>query len=485
MTPSTSFPHAGYAWRTLRNQGHLLSLALGLLLGALLVGLALNFLPLSGTFWLGLVSGAAALLLWQFQVDGLLQQNRPMLARLVPGHVMALRRSLLLQWLLHTGAWTVWLSAFFPSAGIPLMAAGLGAAFVALAWAARQPWLWPAYALGFVALIVQWGSQAPALQAAFNTTQPSSAGWLGAALVLLASAAALPWLLSTGHAAHRRMTARREQMRLMSASMMRGGGVPVRLRSGFVGALQRLFDEPWRWLLARELSGAGGPAATQRPGRVGRLNLVLAGSSHWARQAGILTVLALVFGLTLWAMETWGRPSATHSTRAMDAMRFGLCFSVFGVALSPVVQLGAHLRRARGEFGLLRLAPGVPPAPMLARRWSGYLVAQFLLGWTLATALVLLPMLAWGSADAVRFTAGFAAGCLPLLTLAWNHGASLNGESRWSPQVVNMASIVMGSVVGGVCQGLEVAPLHSLGGFALLTACLAVGAARWRHRAKT
>lgn len=482
MTPPLRFPHAGYAWRTLRNQGHLLQLALGLLFAALMVGLALKFLPSSGTFWLGLVSGIAALLLWHFQVDGLLQQNRPMLARLVPGHVTALRRSLLRQWLLHTGVWTVWLCTFFPSTGAPLMAAGFGAALVALAWAARQPWLWLAYALGFVALMVQWGSQAPALQAAFSSQQPM-AGWPWAAFVLLASGAALPGLLSTGHAAHRRNAAQRENMRLMSAAMMQGGGMPVRLRSGWLEALERLVDWPWRRLLARELNGGSWPAATKQPGRVGRLNLVLAGSSHWARQAGLLAWLVLLFGLPFWAMETWRQPNPSNGTRAINLMCISLCYVAFGVALSPVVRIGAHLRQMRREFDLLRLAPGVPPMPVLGRRWSGHLAAQFLLGWTLATALVVLPMLAWGSADAVRFSAGFAAGCLLLLPLAWVHGATLTGESRWSPQVTNMSSIVMGSVVGGVCQGLEVAPLHSLGGFALLTSGLALAVALRTGRA--
>ena len=139
--------------------------------------------------------------------------------------------------------------------------------------------------------------------------------------------------------------------------------------------------------------------------------------------------------------------------------------------------------RPTGVPSAARAVTMVPPMPVLARRWSGHLAAQFLLGWTLATALVVLPMLAWGSPDAARFSAGFAAGCLLLLPLAWVHGATLTGEPRWSPQVTNMASIVMGSVVGGVCQGLEVAPLHSLGGFALLTSGLALAVALRTGRA--
>ena len=86
-----AFPHAGYQWRGVVNHGHLPSALGGLAVLVLAVLLVPRFVPVSQAFILGMACGFAAFLLWWMQVESLLQQNRPMLARLVPGHVAAHR----------------------------------------------------------------------------------------------------------------------------------------------------------------------------------------------------------------------------------------------------------------------------------------------------------------------------------------------------------------------------------------------------------
>ena len=78
--------------------------AAGLVLGSLFGLLVLSaLLLLDWRLRLGLMLAFAAMLLlagWGALVSSLLAQNKASLARLVPGHAKALRRSLLLSWLL-------------------------------------------------------------------------------------------------------------------------------------------------------------------------------------------------------------------------------------------------------------------------------------------------------------------------------------------------------------------------------------------------
>jgi hypothetical protein len=467
---SQAFPHAGYLWRGMVNQGHLPSALGGLAVVVLAVLLVPRFAPVSQIFMLGMACGLAAFLLWWMQVESLLQQNRPVLARLVPGHVAALRRSLRNQWLLHTLGWTLVCAAATQWQHAPFIACGVGLTLFVLVWLVRQPLLWALLGLAAPALAMQHRMVKSVFTAV--TADPSAAlPWMAAVLVLLA--VLVPYALQTGHARHRARAARRERLMQMSRAMRTGGSVPVRLQTGWLGGLHRVYHLPWRWLLQASLGRGSGPV------RIGRLNLVLAGSAHWAHQAGVLALLLLVFGIPLVLIPLLVSPK--DGLVAIDATRFGLCIAVFGIALNPLVQIGPNLLLRRREQGLLMLAPGVPQGAELARRWQHFLALQFLVGWLLATGLLLGLMGALASAGALNFVAGYAAGCLPLLTLVWRDWPRIKGGGAGplGAQGGASAPLVAGMVSGGLCEMLELPPHVSLGASLLLTAVL-VGVARWR-----
>ena len=139
---------------------------------------------------------------------------------------------------------------------------------------------------------------------------------------------------------------------------------------------------------------------------MGRLNLLLAGPSHWARQVGVGLLIVLVVVLPLALLMAWLPPSKSGKD-PMSAMRFGLCMGLFSVALNPLMQLSGALVARRREQGLLTLAPGVPQGAALRDAWSAYLVRQFFIGWGLCAAFALGLMLAFAGPGAAQFVAAF------------------------------------------------------------------------------
>jgi hypothetical protein len=469
-----AWPHAGFLWRGMVNQGHWRSVLGGLAMGVLAVLLVPRFAPVSVGFMLGMACGFLAFLLWWTQVEGLMQQNRPMLARLVPGHVAALRRSLRQQWLLHTLGWTLVCAIATQWQHAPFIASGIGLVLFTLVWLVRQPWLWLLAGFGFPAALLQL----PALRsAATDVAGDRSTAVLLSVVLLLVLGFLVPLALQTGHAAHRARAARRERLIQMSRAMSTGSGVPVRLQVGLLGGLQGVCERPWRWLLQASLRPGVRPGV--RPASLGHLNLVLAGSAHWARQAGVLPLLILIFGLPLLLVPLLMEPGAT--SKVIDPLRFGLCIALYGVALNPVMQLAPNWLARRQEQGLLLLTPGVPHGAALALACPRYLAAQFVVGWLLITALVMSLMQAYASLAAQNYAAGYAAGCLPLLALVWRDWARLRPSAggMFAGSSHATAPMIVGSVSGGLCQLVELLPAVSLGASLLLTGVL-VGVARWR-----
>lgn len=473
MASSLPFPHAGHFWRGLHQAGHTRSLLGGLALGALAVWLVPATTPIPRDFLTGMVGVSAMLILWWMQVESLLQQNRPMLARLVPGHAAALRRSLVLQWLLHTAVWTSLLVAqldAWPRAAA--WAAGLGVGLFVLVWLVRHPVLWLGVALLFFGSIIVLGRQLKVhVRALRDALQPALAepgtAWLTLALGATVLALLLRWAIGSGGEAHRRLAERRDRMVAMSRAMQTGCGVPVRHQTGITGWVHRLISQPWQVLLAQALRPGAAPAS------IGRLNLLLAGPSHWARQLGMGLLIVVVVVLPLALMLAW-LPSGKQSP--WDAMRFGLCMGVFSMGVNPLVQLGGALAARRREQGLLMLAPGVPQGAVLRDAWTAYQMRQFLIGWGLCTAGLLGVMLVWSGPGAQRFVAGFAAGCLPWVALAWRDWARLRiapGRNR-SAQLIGLVMLGGATVAGGLAERLAVDPVASLALGAAVTAGLAL-----------
>jgi hypothetical protein len=384
--------------------------------------------------------------------------------------VAALRRSLLQQWLLHTLGWTLVCAAATQWQHAPFIACGIGLVLFTLVWLVRQPWWWLLAGVGAPALAIQFQA---VLSAATALAADLPTALVLMAVLMLLLAALLPLALQTGHAAHRARAARRERLLQMSRAMSTGSGVPVRLQVGLLGGLQGVCERPWRWLLRVNLR----PGV--RPAGLGHLNLVLAGSAHWARQAGVLTLLILIFGVPLLLVPLLMQPEATF--KVVDPLRFGLCIALYGVALNPVMQLGSNWLARRQEQGLLLLTPGVPQGAALALACPRYLAVQFVVGWLAITALVMGLMLAFASVAAQNFAAGYAAGCLPLVALVWRDWARLrpSAPGMFVGSTTATAPMIVGSVSGGLCQMLELPPTLSLGGSLLLTAVL-VAVARWR-----
>lgn len=486
MPSSPRFPFAGHFWRGLHNAGHTRSVAAVIALAAL----SLWLLPLTTRvprdFLLGMFSAVALLILWWVQVDSLLQQNRPMLARLVPGHVAALRRSLVQQWLLHTGVWTALIlwqlgmpwGEWLASAG---WAAGIGLLLFTLVWLIRQPLLWIVFALVFFGVVFQLRRLKPGLlalrDALTQTLAEPGLTLLAVALGGLLLAMLMRLAIGAGNAGHRRRAERREHLRAMSVSMQSGCGVPVRHQQGLMGWVHRLTGLPWQWLLTRSLR-PGVPAAS-----MGRLNLLLAGPSHWARQVGVGLLIVLVVVLPLALLMAWLPPSKSGKD-PMSAMRFGLCMGLFSVALNPLMQLSGALVARRREQGLLTLAPGVPQGAALRDAWSAYLVRQFFIGWGLCAAFALGLMLAFAGPGAAQFVAGFSAGCLPLLGVVWRDWGRLRGSGtvgRRNVQTTGLLVLGGGSLAGALAEYLAVAPMVSLGAGAGLVAGLALWARSQQH----
>lgn len=471
---------ASHIWRGLRNGGQLRYIAMGAGAGLLGIALAWRYTTVPLDFVLGMATAMLLMALWWTQIEGLLQQNRPMLARLVPGHTAALRRSLLAQWALHTATWTLLLhTRMGPDTPWALTALIVGTGLVVLAWLVSQPLLWLPVSLLFFGALSQWRRLKPAVLNGWETAltqlaEPAQAlASLALAAVLLA--ALLRPLIGTGHAAHREHAERRDRQKAVSRAMQSGCGVPVKHQSSALRWLYRFIAAPWTALLARQLR-PGVPAAS-----MGRLNLLLAGHSHWARYVGMGTLIAICVVLPIALLMAWLPTRGGKS--AFDAMRFGLCMGVFSVGLGPLMQLPVALISHRREQGLLMLAPGVPQGAAMRDAWCAYQLRQFILGWTLCTGLCMGLTVALGGPSALRYVAGCAAACLCLSPLVWRDWSRVRTEGPWlrNAQWSNLAVLGVGSIGGAVAEHLAAPPALSL----LTGLALAVGAGAWaraRHR---
>ncbi len=367
------------AWQGARHRSsRWFLLALLALLGA---GLPLGL-------WIGIGSGAAlaallssALLLligaWLALVNSLLLQNTPVLARLVPGHVAGLRRSLQGVWLGLAGGGFL-LSALLRegplSAGLPL-AGGL----LALAACMRWPLLWALGWLPFVAL--PWLLRLPPVQAALAMLRDTPAAqWLLAALCLLLGAWLLQRLLQDGDARHERAYQRRKAWQQAAAQVPQRqlGTTPGWLAQRQLALQLRLY----RADLERALRQGSSRGLTG-------LKLALGLSAHWSAQ---LMSLAIFFGVALLVMLL------LSLIGVLDQAAAGLgniSFGMLAVCLAAIQQQRLAMAQRRPELGLLRLAPGLPRGAAanraLALRLMAGHVGLCLLGFGLLALLLPWP----------------------------------------------------------------------------------------------
>jgi hypothetical protein len=379
-------------------------------------------------------------------VDGLHQQNRPALARLVPGQATALRLQLLLHaTLLTAAAVAVLLLTLGPVRPwlwfvLPMV--------VLLAWLPREPWLWLLPALGGFSLpwwrwAAEAASAAPGLQL----------------LALLLAAALIAAAIGQGGKLHRWQAARGERWRRAAAAQRDGLGTPPVATGPLLEALSRVFDWPRR-LWRRRLLARGATAPLPA-----RLDLGLGFGGQWAELAWTALLLFGGLGLTL-AIVLPSRSSAEWQEMA-DFSRFGLCVGAFSLITSALHgRLGRAWARRR-EQALLVLLPGLPAGDFarLEQRWR----REYLLSWLPATALM-LAVGAAGSPASLDYTAACAALCLPLPWLAQHQLRRLHGQPSLAPLAL---APVLAAVLAWPVQLLGVPWWASLAAGALVYAGLA------------
>lgn len=401
------------------------------------------------------------LALWMMFVFNVLQQNHPLWARLVAGHVFALRRAL------YLGAAAITLGAAVLAAcagsSWPVVALIAAPACAAIACAMRWPLLW----LLMVAVLVtlQWQIQLGLygwLALAWRETP-----WALAAAVFAGTGLALRAAVFTGSSAHALA-----QSKLNAAAAVARGELPT--------AAQRQLSASWfgptRWMdwaygtwLRRELA-----QPTHALG--GRLALGVGPQAHWtgpaANALNVLLLCAVVSSLH------WLIPE-----RLVAASCTGMLVAVAMVGLLVPLQLPSALWATRREQALLTLLPGTPTGAAL-NRW----LAMRLAALDVAVVLVLMVAVALfghfmpSDPRFDRFDEAVLGALIvgmlltPTLWRDWSRARAPSGLLQLG---LISASVMAGAIAGVWVYALE-RPWYELAPLTALAA-LPLGLWRWRR----
>lgn len=400
-------------WRqrkTEKNYGGMIAIAVLLLpfiaLMAFLVGRATGKELLVGC---GMISLVVVTMLWATQIQGTLQLNHPVPARLVPGYLQAQRRLLLTVWLAYAGLQTPAVWAVLTALPPPLLPSELRSPFVALVISATElmflaivlRWVW----LGVLSLFI--GPWLGPLLSPLLDVGPSAqeaavrhAHWLGAALL-----AAFAWLLThgvlrSGNAAHRAAhTTRAELRRLWTLDPTQKG--PSFAAPGHkVSKWFQFYSYPYlqytHWLLK---------TAQPTPRSVmARVDLSLSGSNHWVKHvSNVIALLALAVVVSVFVEWGWGTGGASWANPRGAGSSLGgvLVALLVGVAVSPMAGPYGSMLRSQREHGLLVLLPGCPHGPALNYALAKRHLLQSAVWWV----IILLTMLAFQGNTTVRSVA--------------------------------------------------------------------------------
>lgn len=393
------------AWQGSRNAASrpawLLGLGLLVALPVVLAALGWDRAALAALVSIALVMVVG---LWMILVYSVLQQNQPLLARIVPGHVSRLRQGLWGPWFLVgavAGILSAWHRGTPLAYGTPTLVI-----FLTLAWTARWPVLWALIwiptSLAPLAFRYEWVRSVWDAVAAQAEQRP----WLA----LLALAALGAWLLGRlvdeGGARHEQ---RYQTRQIWRRSMREPGYLSTQWQPGsLIGRLQHLQTRLYRRVLARRLA--------QGRGGVDRLLLGIGPQAHWSGQTGQSLIFAAIFGLVmlgLFGLELIG----VFPPRARIS---GLGNAAFGaVAYTASIAIGMYnaLTTRRDEQALLMLAPGGPRGPALNRALARTLLLQLMLQFLLVFGVVGLLLQRW--ADAQDQLLAFGLASLPIGFWLW------------------------------------------------------------------
>lgn len=327
-------------------------------------------------------SGVLAVSLPMWPLQALWEQNRPREARLLPGHVPALRAATGLTALLVWSFWAVTVAVCFGLG--PWRMLGLLLGLVFLAWTLRRPrlWWWVALLPSLALCLILLASRGPA--GAFMREHWLAWGeaWVqgpGRWLALGLGLVALWRWTGCGDAAHQRDG--RTWANLKAGLRRKQEGRPQQpVRRQRSEVLRAFFVWPREWIFERAL----------RRGPVARIDHLLSRQAHWSIQLLVGVLLALLFLLLALLMPgkdvLWG-----------DSL-LGLWIGVFSLAFAAELGRARALWGLRREQALLALLPGLPTEPgRLARALAGRWLRRGLLAWLLVLGLM-LAVLPWTSA---------------------------------------------------------------------------------------
>lgn len=413
-----------------------------------------------GSLWpdLALGLGLALLVLSLQLVQGLRRQNHPASARLVPGQLRTLRQLML------------------AAAALPLVGSLLLALLLSPADPLRTPLLvtllfWLGAALTRPGWMLGLPLSAFLVLLALGALGVPRATLLGPFTLGLAAAVLLaaPHLLRGGGAAHQAAWERSRNAEALMAVTVSGGKFgALQGKSAFARLLAW-----WLWPVMTRLQRARHPVRDGADA-LRRALWLINPSLHVLQQAWLLIVVSVVVLPGLLAISALGRGLAAPTL-------LGLALIVGGVLWLLLLTLGSsHSEHwsTRGEQAVLRLAPKVPPGPMLAAAW-GRLLRRHALAGVLLHVLPLGALLGWLAPDAWIGLLG-ASGVLA--ALAWTLSAvplARRGAPRpfWLP-----ASVALAVALAALCVWPLATPA---GAWPLLPGLLAGVAAplavrRWR-----
>lgn len=409
---------------------------------------------------------------WALTVYNLMDQNRPVLARLVPAHAPRLRVALVAGWAVSVALITLFIGVRF---AMPLLTAAIaGPVLALLALSVRWPALW---ALGMFAPVIREGVRMwPGFQPLVAGLRVQWSAQPVAIAVTLAGASVviLVGMIQSGGRHHiasdeaRRNRVKRFQMRATGAQPVVAGR-----RSAFDRLMSSAYFAWWRRVLARPRSSVSS-----------RLMLGLGPGAHWTNIltavlfCGALMALAPIVVYLLSLLS----PSLFHDF--VPLMVLGASVGLVPGLMGNTLQVHARLQQTRREQALLLLLPGVPRGAALSRGLAWQFTGQFaialggalLLGWSLGQIrwvvpnTPLLPVMG-------RLMGLFAIGGLPLAVTQWRRWS--RAKSATSLGAV-MPLVVMALVMGLAALGTDQAWWTDAGAALIaLAVTVALCALRW------
>ncbi len=425
-----------------------------LLLLALPATLVAYRLKLHAAALTGAIGSVWLVYAWWLQVHGLMRQNQPRLARLVPGHLAALRLSMTLQALGFGAAALACLSlAVGPRAEWPWLIATV---MLLLVWVQREPLLW-----FLLAIAAPWVPPLRELSATLQALPPVGHG-LGLLVLLVLMVAAL----GGGGAWHRWSAARLQRWDQAMRSASDGRTPSAATQGGWVHAVARLFTWPREAYRARLLRQAAARNA------LARLDVGLGIGGQSLISLWVLVMILLGIGAVTLIKGLLGTSPSDNELLAHG--RIGLTVGLFSMLCGSLFNRPTQLWARRREQSLLTLLPGLPPQPelidQLERRWR----CEYLLFWMLATALALGIGSVSGSSG-LQYAAAHAACCLPM---AWMSQSRHRRLARAPGFQLWMVAPVLAAAPAYLAQQAALPVWLSLGAGGLVYALCA-----WRNRA--